>query len=390
MSEIPRSTGSFGMDRQLQIYLAGLHGITPDLPIAPDALEARAREVLSPEAYDYVAGSAATEETAAANRTAFRRWRIVPRMLRDVARRDLTVELFGRTLPAPVLLAPIGVQGIIRPEAEREVARAAASVGLPFVLSTVSSHPIESVAEVSGPRWFQLYWPRDQELAASLVHRAERAGYEALVVTLDTHILGWRPRDLQRAFLPFLQGQGLANYFSDPVFLRDLPSPRDNPEPAIRKWAGLFADSALTWDDLPRLREWTRLPILLKGILYPDDAEEAVRRGVDGIIVSNHGGRQVDGAIAALDALAQVVPPVDGRFPVLFDSGIRTGSDALKALALGAKAVLLGRPYIWALAVGGEQGVRDYLLNFLADFDLALALSGVRSVSELNSTSLTG
>jgi isopentenyl diphosphate isomerase/L-lactate dehydrogenase-like FMN-dependent dehydrogenase len=301
------------------------------------------------------------------------------------------MELFGATLPAPILLAPIGVQEIVRPEAETEVARAAASVGIPYILSTVSSHSMESVAGVSGAsvRWFQLYWPKDPELAESLLRRAEGAGYSAVVVTLDTYILGWRPRDLQNGFLPFLEGKGLANYLSDPVFTRDLPtSPALRLEAGIRKWTTLFADSSLKWDDLAKLRQWTRLPILLKGILHPDDAAEAIRRGMDGIIVSNHGGRQVDGAIASLDALPAVVQTVAARIPVLFDSGIRTGSDALKALALGARAVLIGRPYIWALAVAGEQGVREYLLNFVADFDLALALSGHTKIAELSAASL--
>ncbi len=380
-----------GLDRQLEIYKAGLSGVTPALPIAYAALEQKARESLPPESYDYVAGGAASEDTMRENLAAFQRWRIVPRMLRNVSQRDLTVELLGDRLPAPFLLAPIGVQGIVHSEAEMAVARAASSLEVPIVLSTVSSKPMEQVADAMGttPAWFQLYTPRDRQLAASLLSRAENAGYRAVVVTLDTHILGWRPRDLQRAFLPFLRGLGLANYFTDPVFRQDLPQPPErDPVAAIMKWTTLFSDLSLTWEDIDELRKMTRLPMILKGILHPEDARLAVKHGMAGVIVSNHGGRQVDGAIAALDALPDVVQAVDGGIPVLFDSGIRGGSDAFKALALGAKAVLLGRPYIWGLAVAGETGVREVLQNFLADFDLAMALSGCDSVRKLDSSLL--
>jgi isopentenyl diphosphate isomerase/L-lactate dehydrogenase-like FMN-dependent dehydrogenase len=375
------------MARQFAIYSGG----APLLPVDPVSLELAAREVLSPEAFDYVAGGASSEQTMRANREAFDRWRLVPRMLRNVEQRDLSVELFGRRLSTPIVLAPIGVQGIVRTESELEVARAAASVGVPYVLSTASSSPLEAVA-ASAPeavRWFQLYWPRDPALAESLVRRAESAGFGAMVVTLDTFHLGWRPRDLERAYLPFLRGEGLANYFSDPVFRSGLAdSPELAPEEAIRKWAAVFSDPSLTWSAIRRLRSWTRLPIVLKGILHPEDAAEAVRHGVDGIIVSNHGGRQVDGAIGALDALPEVVKSVGGAIPVLFDSGIRTGSDALKAICLGAAAILLGRPYIWAVAIAGEQGVRDYLMNFIAEFDLALGLTGHASLAEASKESL--
>ena len=376
-----------GVERQLEIYQAGLRGVKPSLPVSPDMLEQKAREVLEPQAYDYVAGSAGGEQTARANREAFYNWRIVPRMLRDVSRRELSVELLGRKLPAPVLLGPVGVQGIIHSEAELASARAAASLGVPSVLSTLSSKPLEQVAQVcgEGPRWFQLYWTTHPEVTASLLRRAEAAGYAALVVTLDTSILGWRERDLQHPYLPFLLGEGLANFFTDPVFRSLLPRlPQEDPEAAVRLWGGICSNTALTWKNLNFLRQHTRVPILLKGILHAEDAERALASGVDGVIVSNHGGRQVDGAIAALDALPAVVRVVKGRVPVLFDSGIRRGADAVKALALGARAVLLGRLYIWGLAVGGEQGVREVLLNFLADLDLTLALSGYQCCAELN------
>lgn len=380
-----------GIERQLQIYQAGLKGASPALPVSPLLLEQKAKEVLEPRAYDYVAGAAGGERTARANLEAFYRWRIVPRMLRDVSQRDLTIQLLGRTLPAPVLLAPVGVQGIIHAEAELATARAAASLGIPSVLSTLSSRPLEPVAQACGdaPRWFQLYWTTHPEVTASLLRRAEAAGYSALVVTLDTSILGWRERDLQHPYLPFLQAEGLANFFTDPVFRSLLPRPpQEDPVAAVRLWAGICSNTALTWDDLSFLRRHTRLPILLKGILHPEDAQRALDAGMDGLIVSNHGGRQVDGAIAALDALPAVVRALNRRLPVLFDSGIRRGADAIKALALGAQAVLLGRLYVWGLALGGEMGVREVLLNFLADLDLTLALSGYCSCRELDEKAL--
>ncbi len=378
---------SVGAERQFQVYLGGLAGQKTAVPIPLAELEQKAKEILTPQAYDYVAGGAGGEDTMRANLQAFRRWRIVPHMLRNVAERDWGVELFGLRLPAPVLLAPVGVQSILHKDGELATARAAASLGVPFVLSTAASHSIEQVAEAMGaaPRWFQLYWSRDHEMAASMIGRAERAGYSALVVTLDTQMLAWRERDLRYPYLPFLQTEGLANYFTDSVFRSKLARPpEEDPLSAVRHWASIYSNTELTWDDLRFLRERTRLPILLKGILHADDARRAMDQGADGIIVSNHGGRQVDGAIAALDALPAVMGAVGGRVPVLFDSGIRRGADALKALALGARAVLLGRPYLWGLAVAGEQGVREVVQNFLADFDLTMALSGFASLRELN------
>ncbi len=397
MADSPHSvpdaaTVSLGMQRQFEIYQLGLGGKKLSVPIPVSQLEKKAAEALSPQAYDYIAGSASGERTARANLAAFDRWRIVPRMLRDVSQRNLTVELFGRTLPAPVLLGPVGVQNIIHPEAELAVGRAAASLGLPFVLSTVSSRPIEEIgkAMAEAPHWFQLYWGKDHELTSSLLQRAEKSGYTTLVVTLDTAMLGWRERDLQHPYLPFLLGHGLANYFTDPVFCSRLTqAPLADPAAAIRLWASMFSNTALTWKDLAWLRQQTRLPIVLKGILHSEDARLAVQHGADAVIVSNHGGRQVDGAIAALDALPPVVAAVEGKIPILFDSGIRYGADAIKALALGARAILLGRLYLWGLAIAGEQGVRDVVLNFLADLDLTMGLSGFRSVRELDASILS-
>jgi isopentenyl diphosphate isomerase/L-lactate dehydrogenase-like FMN-dependent dehydrogenase len=381
----------YGMDRQNQVYLAGLQGQRPSVPVSYADLEVQAKAHLTPEAYGYVAGGAGMEETMRTNREAFRRWHIVPRMLRDVSQRDLHVHILDQTFPVPVMLAPIGVQSIVHPDAEVATARAATEAGVPFILSTASSKTLEEVAQAAGsiPHWFQLYWGRDPELTASFLARAEHAGYSALVVTLDTNLLSWRERDIQHAYLPFLLGEGVANYFSDPVFRSRLQQPPEqDPQSALLHFVRVFTNPALTWNDLAFLRSHTHLPLILKGILHPDDALKAIEYGASGIIVSNHGGRQVDGAIAALDALPTIVQAVQGRVPVLFDSGIRSGADAFKALALGAQAVLLGRPYMWGLALGGQEGVREVLRNVLADFDLTLALSGYTSAEQVDRTAL--
>jgi lactate 2-monooxygenase len=383
-----------GLDREIEIYTRALDPASVRPTISLEHLEAQARQVLDARAYDYVAGGAGGERTMRANLEAFDRRRIVPRMLRDVGERDLSVRILDLELPAPLLLAPIGVQGILHRNAEVATGRAAASMGLPFCLSTVSSKSIEDVARAMGdaPRWFQLYWGKSRELTESFVRRAEAAGYGAVVVTLDTHMLAWRERDLENGYLPFLLGEGLANYTSDPVFqsmLTRVPDDQRN-QAVVGAWSRIFGNSRLTWNDLALLREHTRLPIVVKGIQHPDDARHALDAGADAVIVSNHGGRQVDGAIAALDALPGIVEVIEGRVPVLFDSGIRRGSDVFKALALGAKAVLVGRPYAYGLAVGGEDGVRDVLMNLMADFDLTLGLSGYTKPGDLTREALAG
>ncbi|HSR69210.1 MAG TPA: alpha-hydroxy-acid oxidizing protein [Acidobacteriota bacterium] len=373
------------------IYLAGLQGRRPELELSYQGLKEQARRKLRPSAYDYVAGGAGTEDTMQANEEAFRRWRIVPRMLRDVAERDLSVSLFEQTHPAPLLLAPIGVQGLLHEEAESATARAAASLGLTYIHSTAASTAMEEIASQAphGPRWFQLYWPRDPQLTGSFLERAEKSGFTAIMVTLDTRYLGYRPRDLARGFNPFLRGEGLANYFSDPVFRAALPAaPEEDAEPAIRHFLENFSDPSMTWDDFKGLRQMTSLPLLVKGILHPEDAQIALDVGADGIVVSNHGGRQVDGAIGALETLPAIRRKVPDEIPLLFDSGLRSGCDLLKALALGADAALLGRPYAWGLAADGEEGVREVLLRLLADFDLALALSGFSSPAQLQASDL--
>jgi lactate 2-monooxygenase len=406
-----------GLERQRRIYLRGVSGLRPRVPTDMTRLEERAEEAMSAEAFAYIAGGAGTGATMRANRAAFDRHRIVPRMLRDVSERDTTVELFGRRLPAPFLLAPIGVSEMAHRQADLAVARAAATEGVPVVFSNQASRPMEACAQAlgDGPRWFQLYWSTSDELVESFARRAEACGCEAIVVTLDTTLLGWRTRDLDLAYLPFLRGKGIAQYTSDPVFNRlvaehgSAPATGEQPRPTptpqalatlirlrrakvsraqVQRFIDIYSRPSLTWEHLAFLRERTRLPILLKGICDPDDARRAIDAGMDGVVVSNHGGRQVDGAVATLEALPGVVEAVDGRVPVLLDSGIRSGADVFKALALGARAVLLGRPWVYGLAIAGETGVREVIQNLHADFDLTLGLAGCRSVAEVERSRL--
>lgn len=416
------SNSNVATARQTEIYLEGAAGRLLPIPVDPHALELRALSVLAPEAFAYLAGGAGIERTMRANRDAFDRWQIVPRMLRDVSQRDPGVELFGRRLDAPILTAPVGVLELAHPEADLAVVRAAAACGVPAIFSNQASVAMEACAEAmgQGPRWFQLYWSKSNDLVASFVARAEKCGCEAIVVTLDTTMLGWRTRDLDHAFLPFLRGMGIAQYTSDPVFNRLVDNAIASPPPAapspkpslaavgallamarrhpggtlgnlrsgraraaVRTFVGIYSRPSLTWDDLPFLRQHTKLPILLKGIQHPDDARRALDAGIDGLVVSNHGGRQIDGAIGSLDALPAVVEAVAGRVPVLFDSGIRTGADVFKAVALGARAVLVGRPVAFALAAAGQAGVEAVLRNLAADFELTMGLSGCKAVAEI-------
>jgi isopentenyl diphosphate isomerase/L-lactate dehydrogenase-like FMN-dependent dehydrogenase len=411
-----------GRRRQREIYVAGVGGQRPAIPVAQAELARAAEAAMSPEAWAYVAGGAGREATMDANRAAFDRWRIVPRVLRNAEHRDLSIELFGRRLPSPLLLSPVGVLELVHREADLAVARAAAALGVPYIFSNQASVPMETCAAAMGdsPRWFQLYWSRSNDLVASLVKRAEACGCGAIVLTLDTTMLGWRPRDLDLGSLPFMQGRGIAQYTSDPVFRAELgrtnpadeakstdgsagtPRPPLNlqtiatalaqkshfpggllknltsgePRAAVQRFLTTYSRPSLKWDDLKFLRQQTKLPILLKGVLHADDARLALQHGVDGVIVSNHGGRQIDGAVAALDALPAVADAVNGRIPVLFDSGIRGGADIFKARALGATAVCVGRPYVYGLALAGQAGVEAVLGNLLAEFDLTLGLAG--------------
>jgi len=378
---------------QYEIYLQGMTGEKPDFPYELHELERRFEAEVDAIPRDYVSAGAGSEDTMRANLDAFRKWRIVPRMLTNVETRDLSTSVLGTQLPAPLLLAPIGgIQSLLHPEGELAVARACKELDIPLVLSTVSSHTLEDVAAALGdtPRWFQLYWPSDDAFTKSLVTRAKDAGYSAIVLTLDTRLLAWRPRDLRNAYLPFIRGESIANYTSDPVFRAGLDQPpEEDMQAAVFRWMQMFAYASTTWESLALLRDATDLPIVVKGIVHPDDARRAAELGMDGVIVSNHGGRQVDGSIGTLDALPAVRAAVPDGYPVLLDSGIRTGADALKAIALGADAVLLGRPYIWGLGVAGEEGVNKVLRSFLADLDLTLALSGYANLNEVEPSLVT-
>ncbi|MFB7720824.1 alpha-hydroxy-acid oxidizing protein [Nocardia sp. NPDC056100] len=384
------------VDFQNEIYLSGLAGNVPALPMTAAGLEARAREVLEPAAFAYVAGSASAERTAANNLHAFEKYRLMPRVLRGTSGpdvRDLSVEVLGTHLAAPILTAPIGVLGLLHERGETVVADVTRELGIGMVLSTAGSSTIEEAGALAGDWWYQLYWPSDPELARSFVERAEKAGAKAIVVTVDTPSLGWRPRDLELGHLPFLAAKGIANYLSDPVFRAKLPAPPEESADAMRAavltWIGLFGNHGLRPADIAKLRDWTTLPIAVKGVVHPDDARQCVDAGADAVVVSNHGGRQVDGAVAALDALPTIVATVGDRADVLFDSGIRTGSDVMIALSLGAKAVLYGRPWAYGLGIAGRDGVRHALRTLLADFDAAMGLSGCTTVHDLSRTMIS-
>jgi lactate 2-monooxygenase len=378
-------------DYQTEIYLQGLADRVPPLTTDFAALEELARAEMDPGAFGYIAGAAGSGSTKRANGSAFDRWKIVPRMLTGSTRREHATTVLGTAMPAPLLLAPIGVQSIAHPDGELATARAAAALGVPMIMSTAASHTIEEVAEANGdgPRWYQLYRPLDDGFCASILRRAREAGFSTLVVTLDTWTLGWRPTDLDTAYLPFIRGVGTAVAFSDPVFRAGLPAaPEDDLNSAVLKWVPQFTGTDHGWDDLVFLREHWDGPIVLKGIQHVDDARKAAAAGMDGIVVSNHGGRQVDGALGALDALPAIVAAVGDRLAVLFDSGIRGGADVFKALALGAEAVLLGRPYAYGLGLRGQAGVEHVVRGVLTELDLTMALSGNPSVHTLSADAL--
>ena len=379
-------------DWQLGVYLAGLEGIRPEIPMDFAGLARAAQDAMTPETWSYVAGGAGDENTQDANVRAFTRYGLMPRMLVGAAERDLSVELLGERLPHPLMLAPVGVLGLCGDDGHGDLttARAAAAVGVPMIASTLSEDPMEDVAEALGDTtgWFQLYPPNDRELTESLVRRADAAGFRAIVVTLDTLTLGWRPRDLTIASFPQLKGLCLANYFSDPVFRSRLAAPpEEDLEAATGLWAMTFGNPRLSWDDLTWLRSLTDLPILLKGICSPDDARRAVDSGMSGIYCSNHGGRQANGGLPALDCLADVVDAA-GDLPVVFDSGVRSGSDVLKALALGATTVAVGRPYVYGLAAAGQAGVEHVVRCLLAEADLTMAIDGYPTIASLERAAL--
>lgn len=383
MTDAPRA---FGPEIQAAIYLRGLTGAKPDLPTRFSELEARAKAELAREVFAYIAGGAGIETTMAANQAALRRVEILPHMLGGASVRNLTAEIFGVSAAAPIMTSPIGVLEMAHPEGDLAVARAMRDLKLPMIISSQASFPMEAIARENGDgaRFFQLYWGKSDALAESFVRRAEACGCKSIFITLDTTILGWRPRDLDLGHLPFLHGKGIAQYTSDPVFRGMLPSPpEENALAAAAQFTQIFSDPGLDWARIAKIRSWTKLPVVLKGILRADDAARAVTEGYDALMVSNHGGRQVDGATGALAALAPVVAAVGGRVPVFFDSGVRCGADIFKALALGASAVGVGRPYAYGLGLGGEAGVKAVLEYLLAEFDLTMALCGCCELAEI-------
>lgn len=376
----------FGPEIQGAIYLRGLSGAKPEIPTSFTGLEAAAKQKMSPEAWAYTAGSAGLETSAEANRAAFARYPIAPRMLGGAGVRNLESEMFGVKCAAPVMSSPIGVLEMMHQEADLAVARAMSALNLPMIISSQASTPMEKIAEANGngPRFYQLYWGKSDAIAESFVRRAEAIGAKAIFITLDTLVLGWRPRDMDIGFLPFLKGQGIAQYTSDPVFRAMLPAPpEENMFAAAVQFTQVFSDPGLDWARIAKIRSWTKLPVVLKGIMRADDAAKAVSEGYDGIMVSNHGGRQVDGGIGALDALAAVTAEVKGKVPVFMDSGIRCGADIFKALALGASAVGIGRPYAYGLTLAGEAGVKTVMEYLTAELDLTMALNGCRTPADI-------
>lgn len=388
MSETPRH---FGPEIQGGVYLRGLGGAKPEIPTSFPGLEAAAKAKMSRQAWAYTAGAAGLESSMEANRAAFARYPIAPRMLGGAGQRDLSCEMFGVKVAAPLFSSPIGVLEMMHPEADLAVARAMASLNLAMMISSQASTPMEKIAEANGdgPRFFQLYWGKSDAIAESFVKRAEAIGCKAIFITLDTTVLGWRPRDLDLGFLPFLRAQGIAQYTSDPVFRAMLPAPpEENPMAAAVTFTQVFSDPGLDWARIAKIRSWTKLPVVLKGIMRADDAAKAVAEGYDGVMVSNHGGRQIDGGIGALDALSEVLPAVNGKAAVYFDSGVRCGADAFKALALGAHAVGIGRPYAYGLVIDGENGVKTVMEYLTGELDLTMALMGTRTIAEIDRGSL--
>ena len=377
-------SSNFG-DYQLGIYMNGARGVRPDLPMEFTALEELARSTMDPRILGYVAGGAGNEHTQRANVAAFERLGIMPRMLVGASQRSMGVELFGHHLPTPLFFAPVGVLGAVADYGDLATAASSAELGIPMVASTLAQAPLEQVRAAAGetPGFFQLYPPADRELAESLVHRAEAAGYSGIVITLDTWVNGWRPRDLSAAYLPMLSGQCLANYLTDDRF-RKLLAEQGSTDPAavVMLWAALFGNPTMTWEDLEWFRSLTSLPIVLKGICSPEDTRRALDGGMDGIYCSNHGGRQANGGIPAIDCLPGVVEAAYGA-PVLFDSGVRSGVDALRALALGATAVGVGRPYVYGLAVSGQEGISHVMRSLLAEADLTMAVNGYPDLPSL-------
>ncbi|KAJ4351277.1 uncharacterized protein N0V89_006616 [Didymosphaeria variabile] len=374
-----------------------LYNTTPIASTNYFKLEASAKKLLAPEAYDYAAGGAGLEKTVAANRAAFDKWHILPRVMRPVQpKRDLSTTLFNRTIPAPIIMAPVGVQTLFHPTGERSTAAVFGQEGLPYTQSTASSTGFANVAAANGagnPRWYQLYWPSDDDLLRSYLTTAKKSGFEVLVVTVDTWDLGWRTRDLDRGFFPFINGVGVQIGLEDPVAHEKLgfdPLAKNATEEQ-KQMAALYHTIVTSrgvspvWENVGKLREiWGDAPILLKGVQSAEDAKLAMKYGLDGVIVSNHGGRQIDGAVGSLDALPAIVEAVKRNLTIGFDGGIRSGADIFKALALGADFVQVGRPVLWGLAHQGEKGVRHVLKSLLADLEITVGLAGCASLKDMD------
>ncbi|GAA0319665.1 lactate 2-monooxygenase [Oceanobacillus oncorhynchi subsp. oncorhynchi] len=360
--------------------------IQDSFPIGTVQLEAAAKHALPAEVFGHIRSGAGGEETLRKNREAFEKYSIVPRFLRNVSEVDTSIRILGKEYASPLMVAPIGHLKMVHEEPDFAVANVAASMNIPYIQSTVTARSIEEVSEAvpHGPKWFQLYWSHNDAISYSMAERAEKAGYEAIVVTVDTMILGWREDDMRHQYSPLKKGYGKANYVQDPAFQEGLKDGQDEIESIIEN----LHHPSLHWDNITELRQRTKLPIFLKGILHPEDAKQAINAGIDGIIVSNHGGRQMDGIIPSLEALPAIREAVGPDFPLLLDSGIRRGADVIKALALGADAILFGRPYTYALALQGEAGVQKIFANLAQEVAVSMALSGAKSIEEVKQLTL--
>ncbi|MBM7541019.1 alpha-hydroxy-acid oxidizing protein [Amphibacillus cookii] len=366
--------------------MTSIDRLATNYPFSYQDWELRCQEQLDHGPFGYVRSGSGAETTLGQNDRAFERLALVPKVLKDVIKRDLSISLFNRHHPFPFLMAPVGFQAIIHPEGEKASARAARDQGVPYIASTVSSTSIEEISDIMGdnPHYFQLYWPNDQAVAESFIKRAEAVGYHGIVVTVDTPFLGWREVDMTNQYFPMQTGEGIANFMTDPVFnQRYNPDSLLSQAEIIASIKSILFKQNLTWENIKWLQEITDLPIILKGILHLDDAKQAAEIGVDGIIVSNHGGRQLDGVISGLEALPAIVEAVQDKVAILVDGGIRRGTDILKAFALGANGVLLGRPYVYGL-IDGQYGVTAVLNNLIKDLDTSLAIVGVNTLTQLN------
>lgn len=408
-----------GRDWLKIIFSNGLSGIKPSIPVSFELLELEASKKLSKHAFDYIFTGAGTNQGVNNNREAFKRFRIKPFMLQGSDFPSLETQIFNTHFPLPFYFSPVGVLELAHPNADLELARAAKNTGLTMIYSNQASKTMESCSSLleSSNHWFQLYFSKSKELVESFVSRAKKCGCSALVLTLDTTTIGWRVMDLENAYLPFIHGKGLAQYTSDPVFNKLINSNKYNDSinparnrpglltslnilksypdtllnnlktgnavKAIRCFFDLYSNPSLSWEDIIWLRTITKLPIVLKGILHEKDAQKAIDIGIDGIIVSNHGGRQIDQVISSLDALRQIKKIVPTSYPLLFDSGIRSGTDLFIALAMGAKAIGIGRPYVYALALKGHNGVETLVQNLASELMLTMSLCGCKSIAEI-------